>query len=881
MQKILIATSLLLLLSVQACVEDAKPKFPEGQEIDRSNKLTASNSAGNLVASAVKEYYDVDVALIPSIILKDGESFSLNAGEGIDGATRTQLLNLYDDSKGAIRTGTMRGSDIKDFILRRLSRTLDVDLQVAGIRYDLQMRGGWPETYVVTRDKGLPLEDDRRYRVAVSDYFYSYRNIFPGYYYGDNMSFSLNLEAGGVGSIKTALIDFLDKQPDVAPLQEPRAYVSNKVVGDLGFLRIAEIQGVSHLSPYRGYRVTTRGIITAIGAPKADEATKWAALPGRELPTEIIIQDSEGDGDERTSEGISLFVPPSITGYKLKQLVEVRGVVHETRSGGGMSGTSLRMIDSIQVLAENQPLPAPVIIGQGGRMMTSKLPSTFLGDLNAREELDVREGIDFWESLEGMRVQIRKPRVTGSRGGPKDSSTAKNKTPNYVEISLVAEGMDTAAERTGSGGNFYDAYNQDFNVETIKMIDGPIAPGVDPTKIFLENGDTFAKDLTGVFAWNQNTFGVGRYVFYVDIKADSDGDGKADADLDGDGELDVPRKRETDIADRPKSRFDTSSADHLTFASWNVENLGGSADDVPRIEESANLIVTHLKCPDIITLPEIQDNNSQLETGGSAANITLDTMVAKINAKRGAQEPTDEANPCTARNYRYLNIDPLAFQDGGEWGGNIRVAILYNAKRVTFTAKGQPSATNDTYVQVDGSLNQNPGRIDPLNPALEGSRKPLAAEFSFHGQRIVVIGNHFNSMLEEGSPLGNKQPYRFKTEPKRTAIATIVRNFTETLRNRDPNVRVIVAGDFNAYHNSNSMKVLAGDFLTNLMTAPGMYPKDQWYSTNYDGNSGAIDFIFASPALMQVKPEFDILHINSPYLVKSSDHDPVVARFKF
>jgi len=842
MLKILFVASLLLI--AQGCVDDASIKDRDSQVVEGSSKLAASNSAGNMIASAVKDYYDVDVALIPSVILKDNASFQLKAGESVSEESKAQLLSLYDETKDSIRTGTMKGSDIKEFILARMTQYMDMDLQVAGIQFDLKLRGGWPDAFVVKRDQGLALEDDRQYRVAISNYFY--RSPFPGYYYGNNLNFSFNLEFNGFGSIKRALEVFLDTAPNLAPLNEPRGFVENRVVGSQGLLRIAQIQGITHLSPFLGHAVTTRGVVTAIGIPDSADARDWSKFPGRELPTEIILQDPEGDGDDRSSEALSVFLPGTVAGYRVGQMLEVRGVVHEIRSGGGFSGTSLRMVESVNVLAENQALPEPVLIGTGGRLLASKLPSSFAGNLNARSQLNINEGIDFWESLEGMRVTLKSPRVTGTRGGLKDFNAVKQGRASYVEVSLVAEGMDSPEDRTSSNGNFYDPYVRDFNIETIKMVDGPLSPAIDPTKLILENGDKFAQDLDGILGFNRNTFGDGRFVFYLT------------------GSLESPRKKETAMDDRPKTRFE-SSPDHLVVASWNVENLGGT--DADRIKDTAAIISTHLKCPDVLSMPEIQDNNAENILGGSAADQTLGNLIKALK--------------CPGSDYKPINIDPIPFRDGGEFGGNIRVAMIYNAARISFLPKGNPTANSDTFVEANGSLNQNPGRIDPRNPALEGSRKPLVAEFFFKGQRVFVIGNHFNSMLGEGSPLGAMQPYRFRTEKSRTAIAGVVRNFIEELRSRDANAHLVVAGDFNSYQQSNSMQTLAGDFLVNMMTADGLFPRNKWFTTNYDGNSGAIDFIFASRPLMTKDPEFEILHLNSPFMVRASDHDPIMARFKF
>lgn len=160
MQKILKMASLLLVLNAQACVDDAKPEKRDSQEVDGSDKFNASNSAGNLIASAVKEYFDVDVALIPSAIIKPETRLLLTAGESLSPEAQEQVLGIYDASKDVIRTGTMKGSDIKDFILRRMTRYQDVDLQVAGLQVDLRLKGGWPEAFVVKLDKGLELEDN-------------------------------------------------------------------------------------------------------------------------------------------------------------------------------------------------------------------------------------------------------------------------------------------------------------------------------------------------------------------------------------------------------------------------------------------------------------------------------------------------------------------------------------------------------------------------------------------------------------------------------------------------------------------------------------------------------------------------------------------------
>jgi hypothetical protein len=840
----------LVALALASGCRENDPGEPAGRSevITSDERLSVSNSAGNLAASAIKDTYAVDFVFLPSIILRDGEaqlvSFQDNSPENAQ-----RIMNLYDPTKDLIRFGTMKGSAIRDFIYSRVTNTLDMDLQVAGLNFDLRLQGGWPQVFTMNRDNGETFDLDRDYRVGLVSFFY--RAPFPGYYFGDGLNFSFNEETSDFGSLRLAVARFLGKTPILPPFDERRGRVTNRVVGDAGSRRIFEIQGRAHLSPLLGYQVTTRGVVTAVGVPSKRDANDWAKFPGRELPTEVIIQDPEGDNDPTTSDAISVLVPSSNSVPKTGELIELTAVVHEQWTGGGMSGTSLRMIQKpIEVLAKNQPLPAPVLLGKGGRQILRPIPSSFAGDQNSKRELNIEEGIDFWESLEHMRVELVNPRVLGTEGGREDEARAKSGQVNFVEVILNPEGIVDQHSITDRGGNFYNPYDKDFNIETVAMVNHPLAPAINPNTIILEVGDTFP-NLIGIMGFNRNNFGDGQMVFYYTEPT-----------------LTLPRQDHTPLSARPTTTL-VGDEDHLTVATWNVENLGGSDRDfeVSRLQATGTVIATKLLCPDVINLPEIQDNNGDSTSGGSAADLTLRKLIAAIN--------------CPDADYRALNIDPIPFRDGGEKGGNIRVAMLYNAKRVGFLPRGNPTATSDTIVESDGLLNQNPGRLDPRNPVLEGSRKPLVAEFSFKGQVFYVIGVHLNSMLSEASPMGAVQPYRFRSEPARSEITRIVRNFVESLRRKNPNARILVAGDFNTYHQAQSLKLMSGDFLHNLMTYPGLFPADKWYTSNYGGNSGAIDYIFASTPLLSQEPAYEVLHINSNYMLKYSDHDPVLARFRF
>ena len=74
------------------------------------------------------------------------------------------------------------------------------------------------------------------------------------------------------------------------------------------------------------------------------------------------------------------------------------------------------------------------------------------------------------------------------------------------------------------------------------------------------------------------------------------------------------------------------------------------------------------------------------------------------------------------------------------------------------------------------------------------------------------------------------------------------------------------------------MKILEGNILTNLMH---QLPENKHYTTNHNGNSQALDYIFVNKGFKANKPKFEVLHLNSDFMGRLSDHDPVQAVFTF
>jgi Ca2+-binding RTX toxin-like protein len=104
------------------------------------------------------------------------------------------------------------------------------------------------------------------------------------------------------------------------------------------------------------------------------------------------------------------------------------------------------------------------------------------------------------------------------------------------------------------------------------------------------------------------------------------------------------------------------------------------------------------------------------------------------------------------------------------------------------------------------------------------------------------------------------------------------------LLDEDSSAKIIVLGDLNDFEFSPPLDVLTdGGALTSLI---GTAPTNDRYSFNFDGNSQVLDHILVSPALLP-DSQADFVHLNIDFPAKtgtaderSSDHDPVVARFK-
>lgn len=115
--------------------------------------------------------------------------------------------------------------------------------------------------------------------------------------------------------------------------------------------------------------------------------------------------------------------------------------------------------------------------------------------------------------------------------------------------------------------------------------------------------------------------------------------------------------------------------------------------------------------------------------------------------------------------YTFTEIVPVDDQDGGQPGGNIRVAYLYKPNVLRLYKPNPGSSLDATAVVAGPALKFNPGRIEPENPAWTNSRKPLVAQWEVveksGGKKqntFFTVNVHFGSKGGSSSIHGDARP---------------------------------------------------------------------------------------------------------------------------
>jgi predicted extracellular nuclease len=501
-------------------------------------------------------------------------------------------------------------------------------------------------------------------------------------------------------------------------------------------VKIREIQGGAHIFPRNGQVL---GGVTGIVTGKASNGF-W-------------MQDPAPDANAATSEGIFVFT--STASVAIGDAVTVSARVSEFRPG--LSGLTITELTSptIAVNSSGNVLPAAIRIGTDRTPPTEVIEDDATGDVETSGVFDpANDGIDFWESLEGMRVDLGFVVVTGPSA--------------FDELGVLANNGAGATSRTARGGIVITA--GDKNPERI------LARGVGFSMPKSNTGDHFAAPLVGIVGYD-----FGNFMLEVLTPPTRIGDG-------------VTRE----VAAGP-------GANQLTVATFNVENLDPSDGSFANL---AGLIVNNLRSPDLVSLEEVQDNNGATDNGTVDATTTLTMLRDAILAAGGPTYAWREIDPVNdqdggepggnIRQAFFFRTDRgLAFVDRPGAGSTTANSVV--------DADGQPQ------------LQYSPGRIDPTNSAFNSSRKPLAAEFTYNGHQLIVIANHWNSKGGDDPLWGRDQPPVLSSEVQRRQQATVIRDFVQDVLAVDANAEVVVLGDLNDFEFSNPLMILKGAPMTDLI----------------------------------------------------------------
>lgn len=558
----------------------------------------------------------------------------------------------------------------------------------------------------------------------------------------------------------------------------------------------------------------------------------------------FYLRSQNPDADVRTSESVYVFGSNLPGGpFAAGDVVSLSGTVAEYKSAKDyVALAEITKPKDIVVASRGNPVraleigkdvPAPPTqsfnaLDKGGIL---GYPNALARVSDSNLELQpTKFGMDYWESLLGELVTIKNPRTIA-------------KPNQYGDTWVVGEWPVTGLNKRG-GLTMTDG---DSNPETI-IIGSPL----DGTKNS-PNGKIGNKlaDITGVVS---QAFGYYRILPTTALKV-----------------IEEPAQ----ILPAPEKFLLKGSCFGMTVGSYNIENFSPTSANV---QTRAEHIARYLDAPDLMFLQEVQDNSGPTSDGTVSASESLKVLI-------------DAVAEITGWRYTAVEIAPEDGKDGGQPGGNIRTAYLYNPKVLALKDYAKPGGATDTGKVVRSGLlglprlNFNPVRIDPANAAWAASRKPLVAHWRFVNplcalSDLFTVNVHFTSKGGSSSIHGEARPPVNGGVDQRIAQAEVTGKFIAEILKANPLASVVAAGDFNEFAFVEPLKKFAQvSGLKDLDVAARVAPEER-YTYVFDNNCQQLDHMYVSPKVALLAPRFEHVHVNSwlSYNDAVSDHDPSVAR---
>ena len=303
------------------------------------------------------------------------------------------------------------------------------------------------------------------------------------------------------------------------------------------------------------------------------------------------------------------------------------------------------------------------------------------------------------------------------------------------------------------------------------------------------------------------------------------------------------------------STYNDRSGNPITARNCPDNGPRGAANDENLQRQQAKIVAAiNGLGADVVSLEEIE-NSAQF---GKDRDAALSTLVGALNGALGSEQWAFVPSPAAL---------PAA-EDV------IRTAFIYK--------KAVVEPVGDSVILDD--------------PAFRNARQPLAQAFAPVGDTdatILAIVNHFKSKGDSepkatGDNADDGIQGAFNGDRVRQAEA--LGNFAEERSAALGTDEVFLLGDFNSYTQEDPIEKLRSFGFEPLETGTGKY------SYSYEGQSGSLDHVLASPSARELVTGTDIWNINavealaleysrynynalnfyetSPY--RSSDHDPVI-----
>ena len=569
--------------------------------------------------------------------------------------------------------------------------------------------------------------------------------------------------------------------------------------------------------------------------------------------------DASVDADPATSEGVFVFTssaPPASAA--VGNLVQVTATVVEFVPGADLLQPPLTELSSPTTvqLSTGNPLPAAI-------PLTSTFP-------------DPAGPVDQLERLEGMRVSVASLTVSGPTLGNNTNEPNATQTSNGVFFGTV-----TGVPRP-------------FREPGIQAPDpAPAGSSIPPIPRFDANPEMIRVDSDGLTGAPILDVGTGAVVTGLV------------------GPLDYTFRHYTVLPDPlapapaavggPTATSATEpTGKEVTIGSYNLERFFDTVNDPAigepvltatafdnRLNKASLGIRNHLLMPDILGVVEVENLS------------TLQALAARISADAvAASQPDPEYD---------------AFLVEGNDIGGIDVGFLVKTAPVDGST---PRVIVEEVVQENaGELFVNPdSSTSPLNDRPSLRLNAVVNHSNGATFPVTVIVNHLRSLNDVNSidPGSNGWPTDGdRVRAKRQQQADSLADLVQARQIADPDERIVLVGDFNAYEFNDGladlMNTITGtptpddqtavpgdgaDLVTpdldNLVDTP---PPAERYSYIFDGQAQNIDHVVVNSALTaatsarriehpRINADFPAVDRNDPNTPRHlSDHDPVVGYF--